>query len=166
MSETSEQIDGQVNRLVAAVTSFNSEIGDINGKGLLNLYALFNMSNPPLDTEVDAMSIKEQRKYLALEDEFVRRALDINDIHDQLIAMDDPETGIPFGDINTIKEWAVANMGNVGANIASNLTALISIHPKTTSICAVVIKARSGVLRDFTTEVNSQVDGKDGNIKT
>lgn len=169
MSETSVKIDGLVNQFVGAVTSFNSEIGDINGKGLLNLYAQFNLSNPPLDAEVDAMSIKKQREYLALENEFVERSLDINDIQDKLVAIINPVTGQPFGNINALKVWVTDpdnGMGPVGVEIASNLTALISIHPKITSTCAVVIKARSGMLRDYTTEVNSQVDGKDGNIRT
>ena len=165
MSIIAEKIIKANNKLVAAITSFNSEIGPLNGNDLGELYETYELSSPPTESEFNLMPTKDRISYRKAERKFELRVVEMNDIHDELIAIDSGSGA--FGTIAAVKTWAKTNMGEVGADVASNLTAWIAIRAKLKVFIEPSMLASHAVaVKEITTEINFQVDNKDGNIKT
>ena len=163
MSTTSEAIDRAVNALVAMLTAFNNEIGPDNGNNLGELYTQYGLSNPPTQDEFTAMDLRDRIAYRKAERVFEMRAVAMEDVHDLLVAID-PGTG-PFGNLDAAAAWAIANMGDVGADVASNLDAFKTIRSKlAVFIAPAMLKGHSDAVHSFTAELATQIS--EGQIKS
>ncbi len=158
MSTTSEAIDRAVNTLVAMLTAFNNEIGPDNGNDLGELYTQYGLSNPPTQAEFTAMGLRDRIAYRKAERVFEMRAVAMEDVHDLLVAID-PGTG-PLGNLDAVKAWAIANMGDVGTDVASNLGAFKAIRAKlAVFIDPAMLAAHAAAVEGFTKELAAQVSG-------
>ena len=158
MSVTSEAIDRANNILVAMLTAFNNEIGPDNGDDLGELYTQYGLSNPPTQAEFTAMGIRNRIAYRKAERVFEMRAVAMEDVHDLLIAID-PGTG-PFGDLDAAAAWAVAKMGDVGADVASNIDAFKTIRSKlAVFIDPAMLTAHAVAVQGFTKILADQISG-------
>lgn len=156
ISDIAEDILKSNNRLVDAITSFNNEIGPDNGNDLAELYTAYGLSKPPKQPEFTAMSTKDRIAYRKAERAFELRAVQMNDIHDELVAINSGSGD--FGNIAAVISWAQDNMGDVGADVASNLTAWLAIRVKLAAFIAPAMLVEHAVaVNAFTTEIATQV---------
>jgi len=164
MSITAEEILTAKNNMVAQITSFNNTIGPDSPDGNLlgKLYDAYNLSNPPTQQEFNTMNTRDKIAYRKSERAFEMLAVNMNDIHEVLVAID--PGGGAFVTIDAVKTWATNNMGDVGADVATTLTAWTAIRLKLAPlVSADMLFDHSALVKAFMDSIKEQVDA--GNIK-
>ena len=158
MNDIAEALIKSVNRLLDAMTSYSNEIGADNGDALNALYVEHGLSAAPTEAEFNGLSTKDKILYRAQEKVIEDRAIAMNDIFEDILAIND------FGTSGAVKEWAIDNMGSVGAAIASNIDAFLAIRSKFAPLIASAeMKNHADIVREFTVELDKQ--RQLGNIK-
>ena len=108
--------------------------------GLARLYADHNFSRPPTEAELAGKDIKTRIAFRRAERVIELEAISMNDIHDIIVDIMDPDTVTPqnpggdaFGSIANVSAWATNpehGMGPVGANIEKTFTAWSIVRQK------------------------------------
>ena len=157
IENTSNAITTATGRLQDLLTSFNNEYGeDGSARGLKAIFDKYGLSNPPTTGEYNAMSVKSKVDCLfelrVIED----RALAIEAVHDELVSID-PGTGA-FGDLATVKAWALANMGLAGAEAGKDCDVLTTVRATLAPfISTPMLEAHSDAITAFRDENTVQI---------
>jgi len=158
--ETSNAITTATKKLKGILTSFNTEFGELGSpleaQRLRKLYDKYGLSNPPKSGEYDVME-KGMLANLLFELRSIEdRALAIEAVHDELIAID-PGSGA-FGSLANVKTWAVANMGLVGIEADKDCDVLTAVRATLAPfISTAMLKAHTDAITAFRDESTAQI---------